>query len=45
MNEVTQEEMMLFGFKSTFDSFHRIKKLFIPFHELWTNVRDMMTKK
>ena len=37
--------MMLFGFKSTFETFHRVKKFFTPFYELWTNVSEIMVKK
>ena len=45
MIEISQEEMMLFGFKSTFDTFHRVKKYYLPFYELWTNVSEIMVKK
>lgn len=37
--------MMLFGFKSPYESFNRVKKFFSPFYELWTNVNDIMVKK
>jgi hypothetical protein len=45
MNEISSEEMMLFGYKSGFESFHKIKKFFVPFYELWTNVNEVMVKK
>ena len=45
MLEISQEEMMLFGYKSGFDAFLKIKKFFSPFYELWTNVNDVMVKK
>ena len=37
--------MMLFGFKSGFDGYTRIKRFFTPFNELWTNVNEIMVKK
>ena len=45
MNEISQEEMMLFGYKSGFEMFYKIKKFFTPFYELWTNVNEIMVKK
>ena len=45
MLEISDEEMKLFQFKSPFESFHRVKKYFSPFYELWTNVSDIMVKK
>ena len=45
MTEISQEEMMLFGFKSPFDTFHKTKKYFTPFYDLWTNVSEIMLKK
>ena len=36
---------MLFGFKSGYETFHRVKKFFTPFYELWTNVSEIMVKK
>jgi hypothetical protein len=37
--------MMLFGYKSGFETFYKIKKFFTPFYELWTNVNEIMVKK
>jgi len=37
--------MMLFGYKSGFDTFQRVKRFFVPFYELWTNVNEIMMKK
>lgn len=37
--------MMLFGFKSGYESFHKVKKYFTPYYELWTNVNEIMLKK
>jgi hypothetical protein len=37
--------MMLFGYKSGYESFLRVKKFFSPFYELWTNVNEIMVKK
>lgn len=45
MQEISQEEMMLFGYKSGYECFYRIKKFFMPFYELWTNVNEIMVKK
>ena len=45
MNEIASEEMMLFGFKSGFESFLRTKRFFTPFFELWSNVNEIMVKK
>lgn len=45
MLEISSEEMMLFGFKSPFETYHKVKKFFTPFYELWTNVNDIMMKK
>ena len=45
MIEISQEEMMLFGFKSNFDTFHRVKKFYAPFYELWTNVSEIVVRK
>ena len=45
MLEVSSEEMMLFGFKSPFEGYHRIRKFFTPFYELWTQVSEIMVKK
>lgn len=45
MIEISQEEMMLFGFKSNFDAFHRVKKFYAPFYELWTNVSEIVVRK
>lgn len=36
---------MLFGFKSPFETFNRIKKFFGPYYEMWTNAFEVMTKK
>jgi len=36
---------MLFGFKTTFETFNRIKRFFTPFYELWTSVNDTLLKK
>jgi hypothetical protein len=45
MIETTQEEMMLFGFKSNFDHFQKIKDFYQPYYELWTMVSEVMVKK
>lgn len=36
---------MLFGFKSGYETFHRVKKFFTPFYELWTIVSEIMVKR
>ncbi len=36
---------MLFGFKSNFDHFQKIKDFYQPYYELWTMVSEVMVKK
>ena len=45
MAEISDEEMMLFNYKTNYDNFIKIKKYFSPFYELWTNVNEIMLKK
>lgn len=45
MIEISQEEMMLFGFKTTFEVFLRVKKFFEPYYELWTSISELMVNK
>ena len=45
MNLLSSQELMLFGFKSTYDSFFNLKKFFTPHLELWQSVHQFMSKK
>lgn len=45
MNTLSAQELMLFGFKSSYDSFFNLKKFFAPHYELWLAVSQFMTHK
>jgi hypothetical protein len=36
---------MLFGYKSPYENFNKIKKFFAPYNELWTNIHEIIEKK
>ena len=45
MQTILQEEIMMFGFKSNFEGFARMKAFFIPYYDLWRNANDFLVKK
>lgn len=45
MSVILQEEIMMFGFKSNFEGFARMKSFFMPFYDLWRNANDFLMKK
>ena len=45
LERIMTEEMMLFGFKSQFDLFAKVKKGFMPHYELWSTGFEFLTRK
>jgi septation ring formation regulator EzrA len=45
MQELSQEEMLLYGFKSPSYSFTLAKDFFEPYFQLWSTGSDLLNKK
>lgn len=45
VNELSQEEMMLFAFKSPYDAFFNIQEYFTPYYQMGALAQEVTGKK